>query len=235
MTWPVAVGLHLGPGVAVLLCFVVSAPLLHRAGLPPVWGLLAGTLLVMAPLELALARRLAATGDGRLGASPASVDQRLSRSDVGALLLAASLSGLAPGLVVWLEPRWRERLFSWLPEWFVASPGDLGDYSSTMAGVTVVLWLLSNVLVGPAVEEVYFRGFLLPRLPAGRLVACTANSALFAVYHLWQPQAVLTIFVFSLPLALLVSVRGKPVLAVLVHCGVNAAAFVVLFSGVFAR
>ena len=38
-----------------------------------------------------------------------------------------------------------------------------------------------------------------------------------------------------MPLAVLVSLRGKPMLAVLVHCGVNLAAFAVLLHGSVAR
>ena len=37
-----AVGLHLIPGASMVLFFIVSAPLLIQAGLPPVWALRPG-------------------------------------------------------------------------------------------------------------------------------------------------------------------------------------------------
>ena len=85
------------------------------------------------------------------------------------------------------------------------------------------------------IEEVYFRGWLLPRLPGGAVRACTTNAVLFGVYHLWQPQAVLTVIVTALPLAALVRARGNPVLSFLVHATVNAGVLAVLLAGLGAR
>src|SRR3712207_4554728 len=49
-----SVGLHLIPGACLLLFYLLVAPLLIQAGLPPVWGLLLGTLLIVVPCELGL-------------------------------------------------------------------------------------------------------------------------------------------------------------------------------------
>ena len=48
------VGLHLIPGACLLLFYVLVAPLLILACVPPVWGLLLGTLLIIVPLAYAV-------------------------------------------------------------------------------------------------------------------------------------------------------------------------------------
>ena len=229
LRWPAALGWHLAPGAALLAFVLVTAPLLRRAGLPPVWGVLAGALLVLAPVELALvhrALRRAGSGWAALGL------RRPRRADLPALLLAGAAALLLPGLVVAAEPLLTAALPGWLPQ--VGVDG-LDRHPLPVQVTTLVLWAVAAVLVGPAVEEVYFRGWLLPRLPGGALRACTFNAVLFGVYHLWQPQAVLTVAVTALPLAALVRARGNPVLSFLVHAAVNAGVLAVLLAGLASR
>ncbi len=49
-----AVGLHLLPGACMVLFFILTAPRLVEAGLPSVWGLLLGALLIIVPFELGI-------------------------------------------------------------------------------------------------------------------------------------------------------------------------------------
>lgn len=234
LPWGQAVGLHFAPGCALLLFFCVTAPLLQGAGLPPVWGLLLGVLFVLAPIELTLVlRSRRQSGEvgllRRLGLSP------IRRDDVAPMVLAGALSLVLPALVIWLEPVLHRRLFGWLPTWFGGGVGDLSSYSPGVAAVTMALWLASLVVIGPAVEEVYFRGWLLPRLGGGRLPAAIAHAAMFSAYHLWQPYALVTVFLFILPVVLLVRRRGNPALGVVVHCTVNLLLFAALLSGALHR
>jgi membrane protease YdiL (CAAX protease family) len=234
LSWPAVVALHLAPGVALLLFSLATAPVLDRLGLPTVWGLLLGTLLVLAPIELAVLLRTAPRRQGEPWWRALGV-RRIRRVDALPLLLAAALSALAPGLVVGLEPLLRTHVFGWLPDWFGAGIPDLSAVAPATAAATVALWLTSNVLVGPVVEELYFRGFLLQRVPAAPMAAAGVNAALFAVYHLWQPYAVLTVAVFALPLAVLVRYRPNPALSIAVHCTVNLLTFGALLAGALHR
>ncbi len=234
LSWPAVVALHLAPGVALLLFSLATAPVLDRLGLPTVWGLLLGTLLVLAPIELAVLLRTAPRRQGEPWWRALGV-RRIRRADALPLLLAAALSALAPGLVVGLEPLLRTHVFGWLPDWFGAGVPDLSAVAPATAAATVALWLTSNVLVGPVVEELYFRGFLLQRVPAAPIAAAGVNAALFAVYHLWQPYAVLTVAVFALPMAVLVRYRPNPALSIAVHCTVNLLTFGALLAGALHR
>ncbi|GLX97312.1 CPBP family intramembrane glutamic endopeptidase [Herbidospora sp. NBRC 101105] len=205
---PVAIFLHLFPGVLLLAFAALAGPLLDR----PVHALLVGVLLIVVPVELGLVRYAFRHGLPRI-----RVPRRAGRIFV--ISLAASLLGGAA--VSWLEPLLRDAGAGW--PMIPTAPGDLD-------AVTVALWIAGPVLAGPIAEEIYFRGWLQPRTPGGPVVSCV----LFAVYHLWQPYAWLTVFVVALPLAW-ARTRGGVVVPILVHYTMNALTFAALVWGALQR
>lgn len=68
-----------------------------------------------------------------------------------------------------------------------------------------------------------------PARPASRVSA--ASAVLFALHHLWQPYAWLTVAVFALPLAVVARRPRGLVVAMSPHVLVNLVAFVVLTVG----
>jgi membrane protease YdiL (CAAX protease family) len=48
---------------------------------------------------------------------------------------------------------------------------------------------LINGVAAPIVEELYFRGYLMPRISRFRWKTPLLGDALFALYHIWQPRA----------------------------------------------
>ncbi|MEV6710082.1 CPBP family intramembrane glutamic endopeptidase [Micromonospora wenchangensis] len=226
LSWPRVVALHLGPGLAGLAVFVAVAPVLAAAALPPVWAMYAAVLLVLAPLELYLVRRLRGGRD--------EPDTRWPRPGRLLRLLAPTLAvaALAPGLVQWLEPGLHDLVP--LPSWWRLDPVVAGaGRPGWQTAVTVTGWLVCFVVVGPVVEELYFRGVLLHRLPTTR--PAVAGAVLFALYHLWQPYAWLTVAVFALPLAVVARRPRGLVVAASTHVLVNLVAFVVLAVGAVHR
>jgi membrane protease YdiL (CAAX protease family) len=89
----------------------------------------------------------------------------------------------------------RAKLFFWVPD---LNLGLDGYYSSKILIVTYSLFLLFNVLLAPVVEELYFRGYLLPRMQ-GKF-ATLLHSFLFAVIHVFTPWMVITRTLGLLPL-----------------------------------
>jgi membrane protease YdiL (CAAX protease family) len=59
-----------------------------------------------------------------------------------------------------------------------------------------------NGLVSPMTEELYFCGFLLPRICRYGAWALVLNTLLFSLYHVWTPWRWPQIAVGFLPLAL---------------------------------
>jgi membrane protease YdiL (CAAX protease family) len=81
--------------------------------------------------------------------------------------------------------------------------------------------LIFNGFLAPVLEELYFRGYLLPRMESFGKAAPVANVVLFSLYHFWQPQIYLTLMIALLPMAYLVWKTQSIRLAIYTHCGLN--------------
>ena len=232
-----AVGLHLLPGACMVLFFILTAPRLVEAGLPPLWGLLLGALLIIVPFELGVLLYTGKQLTGRLSLRGSVVyrEPLALRQYLWLVPLVVLASFFLPGLVLLLEPLIRATLFGWLPTWFAAGPGQIAAYSPAIRVVTVVLWFISLVIAGPVVEELYFRGYLLPRIARFKAAAPVLNTLLFALYHFWQPYAILTVILFALPFAYAAWWKRNVYLAIIAHCTVNLIAFFALFAGIVSR
>jgi len=75
----------------------------------------------------------------------------------------------------------------------------------------------------PVIEEMYFRGFLLPRLSRLGLMAVVLNAALMALYPLWTwtPWLAVTRFVMLLPMVYAVQRNKSIVIGIAIHCVAN--------------
>lgn len=91
---------------------------------------------------------------------------------------------------------------------------------------TSILYVITNDLIFPVVEEIYFRGYLTSNLPKQGLFVPVTVSVLFSLYHLWLPfNNVFRITVFVI--AYVVTYKKKDIgIAVVFHCLCN------LFSSV---
>jgi membrane protease YdiL (CAAX protease family) len=95
----------------------------------------------------------------------------------------------------------REGLFAWVPDWL-----DLGyyltsgDYSQPVVIAAWALGILFAVFLGPILEELYFRGYLLPRMPDLGWWTPLIVIILFASYHFWSPWQVLVRIIAMLPM-----------------------------------
>ena len=160
---PKLVALHLIPGALITVAFVALAPLVKAVGLPPIAALLAAILLVLIPVELGIVLR-AIGRDGVAAAVP--YRQRLGLREWSWLvpvLIVAAFGGFGVHRLV--EPR-LNALFGWMPEWFVfpVPLGGINNYSAGSWIATLCAFFLLNGVIGPVIEEFYFRGFLLPRM-----------------------------------------------------------------------
>jgi uncharacterized protein len=105
----------------------------------------------------------------------------------------------------------QERLFFWMPD---LNYGLDGNYSRTILVVTYSLFLIFSVFLAPLVEELYFRGYLLPRMK-GRF-APLFHSFLFSAVHVFTPWMMITRTLGLLPL--IFGVKKKNIyIGIIVH------------------
>jgi hypothetical protein len=98
-----------------------------------------------------------------------------------------------------------------------------GNYSKTLLIVTYSMFLIFNVFLAPMVEELYFRGYLLPRMK-GKF-AIFFHSFLFAAYHIFSPWMIIAITLGFLPI--LFGVKKKNIsIGIIAHILCNSVGFV---------
>jgi membrane protease YdiL (CAAX protease family) len=214
--------LHLVPGALITVAFVAFAPLMEAVGFPPIAALLASIAVVLVPIELGIVLR-AARRDGIEVAVP--YRRPLRGRDwlwlVPALIVAAFIGF---GIHMPIEPWLIKQFFSWLPDWFV-SPlrlDDVRDYAVGAWLVTLGAFFVLNGVVGPVVEELYFRGYLLPRMERLGRWAPLVNVSLFSLYHFFSPWQIVARILGIGPMVYAVRWKQNVYLGMVVHCALDS-------------
>ena len=220
------------PGALMTVAFLAIAPFIETAGFPPIAALLVAILVVLVPIELGVLLR-ASRGhpDGIRSVVP--YRRPMPIRDwlwLVPVLVVAAFIGF--GLSMAIEPTVIDNLFGWLPDWFVRpiDPDRVGDYSREAWLLTLGAYFVLNGFVGPIVEELYFRGYLLPRMEWMGRWAPLVNVSLFSLYHFWSPWQVLGRILGFGPTVYAVRWKENVYLGMAVHCTLNTLG-VVLVSG----
>lgn len=113
-------------------------------------------------------------------------------------------------------------MLSWLPKWFVmADTTQYVHYPKSSLIITFALALMLNGIVFPLIEEIYFRGYLMPRISRFGLWTPVIGHFLFTIYHFWQPYNYPTVFLGVLPLTLALWWKRNIRLGIITHCLLN--------------
>ena len=115
----------------------------------------------------------------------------------------------------------RAHIFLWVPDWYLLNrgvPEQNGLFVETTMGVFGLIFI---GLIGPLTEELYFRGYLLPRLSRFGKWAPLINVSLFSAYHVWQPHYCAVTVISMMPFVYLVWWKRNIYLGIGVHCLLN--------------
>lgn len=111
-------------------------------------------------------------------------------------------------------------LFAWVPQWAVLDMASGFEGISRNTLLTIwILGLVSATLLGGATQELFARGFLLPRTAHLGHGAPVLNAAAFAVLHLVSPWSWPVFFLVSLPWAFAVFRTRSIQLGLVGHVG----------------
>jgi membrane protease YdiL (CAAX protease family) len=216
--------LHLLPGALILTAYLALSPLTAASGLPSLTALLLAVVVAGIPSQLGHLLYQGYRRNGRLSLDGVVVFRRRSPLWHYALFVPLGVvwsfgwyGALAP-LSDWLT----HTAFAWAPDWFARADLNTSDRFPLIGLIaTLAALLLLNGLVGPVVEEMYFRGYLLPRLARYGKGAPWINLTLFTLYHLWQPWLYPTVFVALASLVFPVCWTRNMRLGVSIHCALN--------------
>ena len=194
--------LHLLPGVAGTLAYIILAPIITQNGYPAVLGLLVAAGFIILPIELGILFYQARRTTGTF-----SLKKILPYRDP---LPKWQYLIIPLGLVVWifvatffismLENAIAKAWFGWLPErFFFFDLNQYEGYARSALMLTFIVYFVVNGVSLPIVEELYFRGYLLPHLERFGKWAPLINASLFSLYHFWTPWGTISRILWMFP------------------------------------
>lgn len=233
---------HLLPGLAVLVSILVfSQPFFSRVigldeKLSPVLGYLMSLLFGLLPVQLGILLFAGKEETGKYTLrkvityiEKGRLKDYLFFVPIFILYFLVLFIFIAP----LIQPFLIHTFFNWWPEKYNFQL--LLQDPSTLAGlkginILFLVYILLSCISGPFVEELYFRGFLLPRMTgyAGKW-SPFLNTVLFSIYHFFSPWENLIRIAASYPLIYLVWKKRNIRFGMLVHILVNTIGGIVAF------
>ncbi len=212
---------HFYPGLLITLFYLLVSPLIIDQGFPGLAVLLLAEVMILAPVGLT---HLYAKGRNLNGIttlhhviayqSKLTFKKYLKWFLIGFGLCILVYFPLYPiGLFL------RSSVFSWLPEWYFNPT--YGTTDMQLISRIFLLGIFIDGLIGPIVEELFFRGYLLPRMEYLKKWAPVVNGVLFGLYHFWQPHNYLGIIGVGIVLSFVVWKTKNVYLGIIIHCTLN--------------
>jgi len=216
--------LHLLPGAIGTVVFILCAPLFLAKGYPSILAFLIAAGVIITPFQLGYLFWEAKRTTGRLSLASV-VDLREALPiwqyvvfPLGMVIWAFLASGATGLLDSYITKAW----FNWLPDWYsILDINQLKTFPRDVLVTTFWIGLVINGFIGPIVEELYFRGHLLPRLPAAGSWSPLINIFLFSLYHFWAPAQFLSRIIALLPWGYVALRKRNIYLVMITHCAVN--------------
>ena len=162
-----SIALPLFPGAAGTAVYVMLAPALMDRGYPSMLAILLSAFAVIMPIEIGVLLWVTKQETGSFNIRAVLRYRRpLPRWQYVVLPLGLVVWGfLVQGITPLLDNAVASAWFGWLPDWFfVFDPTQFASLSKPVLWLTFAAGLILNGVLFPYVEELYFRGYLLPRI-----------------------------------------------------------------------
>lgn len=229
-TIPQSILFHLIPGIFIavanfLFYFVVT---IHS--LPNEVGNLLSAVFVLCPLELGILLYLSKRNIGTyhfLSLIPWKEKANLKEYFIFILVMAIwaiLISILFDPFEIFV----RDTVFSFVPTKLVLGKYDVLDFPKSTMVFIGIFGIIANGLMAPIVEELYFRGYLLPRINLSMKKAVCFNAALFSLYHFFAPWGFLSRFLMMVPLYYWVAKRKNIRFSIIAHIIANSYTMIVM-------
>lgn len=205
--------LHLLPGILVGCFYLLARRPVVNIGYPSIIALILAYAFILIPVELGYLLYQGKKMTGRFTLQ--GIISYRNSIPWWQYLVWVFVIFIATGAIVTLlkpvDAFLQERLFFWMPD---INNGLDGDYSRKTLIVTYSMVFIFIAVLIPLVEELYFRGYLLPRMKGK--YAPLSHSFLFAAQHVLEPWMIITRTLGFLPI--LFGVKKKNIyIGIIVH------------------
>ena len=218
--------LHLLPGFLVGGFYFAIAPFIKEQGYPSVMALILAGIFVLIPFELGFLLYQKRLKSVKLFNGVIKYCQRIPVWQYFVWVpIVSAIIGLIFTVLNFTSDFFLT-FFDWIPQNMHLDMGLSQEFSKQNLIITYASFFLFVVLILPTIEELYFRGYLLPRMPA-KLKGWSpiVHSSLFALYHIWTPWMFVARTLGILPLIYMVR-RKNIYLGIIVHCLINSIDFI---------
>ena len=218
--------LHLIPGLLNLLTIVLLLPFTAWLGYAENGRLLAGELMIvvaMVPTQIGVLLFIAKRTTKTCNILKLMPFQGKSKF-VEYLLFVAIMIGWALSISAILTPiehGLRDGLFAFVPDNLAMRNIDFHATSKGLLIFSASFAILTNGIIAPITEELYFRGYLLPRINLSPIMAVIANAVLFSIYHFFSPWYFLSRILMMIPLYYWVMKRKNIRFSIVAHVIAN--------------
>lgn len=210
---------HFYVGVAITVFYIWVGPKFLTSGFPGLSVLLLAEVVVLIPLV-----------SSHLGWI--SKRQRLSFKTVIPFqeklsiksFLLWTMAGIVASVVIYiplypLGIHLRETLFNWLPDWYFNL--SFGTNNVQLLARVFLFAIVIDGFLGPIAEELFFRGYLLPRMAYLKQWAPVVNGCLFGLYHFWQPHNLFALMALGVVFSFVVWKTKNVYVGIAIHCFLN--------------
>jgi len=210
--------LHLLPGIPVLpIAFIFSSPF-FGIKFPMFISLLIAFTVCLVPIQWIILI-IFARKDGETVKDIIGFKQKITKK----IIVFWSLPCIIFAAIIFMVGTEIEgsfwTIFNWIPDWFRVNRYSL-DVGKYLIPVVVLNFIIRGILL-PFTEEIYFRGFLLPRMDKLGKVAPIISSALFSIYHFFTPWENISRTLAVLPFVYGVWYKKNLKIGIISHCAVN--------------
>ena len=217
--------LHVLPGTLVTIAFVLLKPVSDSIGYPPLLAFLLAILSINLPVLLGIMFFEGRKQNGKLSLKGVVLYREKIPWGTFVLIFIGAFVGvyLLLMLVTPINAYLTERLSSGLPKWvFLEEQSQYMAYAKNVLVITFAFQLVLTGIILPWIEELYFRGYLLPRISRYKWWAPIISGLFFGLYHSWQPFGFLTVFVLGTALGYIIMWKRDNRLSIGLHVFANA-------------
>lgn len=212
------------PGILTTIAFLVLRPLLDSSRYPPLLAFLLAVLLVDLPLLLGIMLYEGKKLNGHYSLEGVVLYREKVSWRTFVLVFVGAFVGvyILMMLVTPIGNLLADSAFSWLPAWmFLEEQSQYEVYSRSVLVVIFTLQLILTGVVLPWMEELYFRGYLLPRISRFGVWAPILGGLFFGLYHVWALYSFLTVFLLGVALGFVVWWKHDIRLSISLHVFAN--------------
>ena len=227
--------LHTAPGGLVTVVFFLFKPLLDSRGYPPLLAFLLTILLIDIPFMLGVMLKEGKKLNRRYSLEGVVLyRKKISWKNFTMVFIGAFLGVyILMMLVTPISNFLTENIFSGLPGWIFLE--EQTQYEAYSKNILVLIFTFQLVLTGiilPWVEELYFRGYLMPRISRYEKSTPLLGGLFFGLYHVWQLYSFPTVFLLGAALGYVVWWKKDICLGIGLHVFANALVRLVLLMSI---